>query len=83
MLDFDSKAAIDSFKRHVSIQARNRALEFKPFLIGHTQYVGLRKNSVYVPNYQSILFAIKYITTFKYHRSFHILARYLIVRVQI
>jgi len=41
----------------VNVQARNRALEFKPFLIGHTQYVEvkeedqLKKNSQFeLPN---------------------------------
>ena len=71
MLDFVSKPAINCRWNLVHIQARNHALEFKPFLIGHIQYV----DSVYAPNYQSILFAIKYFTTFIYHRSFHILAR--------
>jgi hypothetical protein len=81
MLDFVLKAAINFLEWHVSIQARSQSLEFKPFLIGHIQYVGVkRNNSVYVPNYQFILFIIKYITTFKYHRSFHILARYMTFR---
>ena len=43
MLDFTSKYAIDFLEWHVSIQASNRALEFKSILIGHTQYVEVKK----------------------------------------
>jgi hypothetical protein len=36
----------------VNIQASNRALEFKPFLIGHTQYVGVKEKDQLKKNSQ-------------------------------
>ncbi len=52
MIDSASKAAIDSFEWHVLIQASNRALEFKPFLIGHTQYVEVKEKDQLKKNSQ-------------------------------
>jgi len=52
MLDFVSKAAIDSFKRHVSIQGSNRSLEFKSGLIGSIQYVAMKKEDQLKKNSQ-------------------------------
>jgi hypothetical protein len=36
----------------VNIQARSIALEFKPFLIGHTQYVEVKEEDNLKKNYQ-------------------------------
>jgi len=36
----------------VNVQASNRALEFKPFLIGHTQYIEMKEEDQFKKNYQ-------------------------------
>ena len=55
MLDFASKAAINFLEWHVSIQASNRAFVFKTFLIGHTQYVGMKEEDQLTKNSQFAL----------------------------
>jgi hypothetical protein len=52
MLDLASKAAINFLEWHVSIQARNIAFVFKPFLIGHTQYVEVKEEDQLMKNSQ-------------------------------
>ena len=43
MFDFVSKSAIKVLVWHELIKARKQALEFKPFLIGHIQYVVMKE----------------------------------------